>query len=488
MLFVASERGGAKQLAVHLLNETDNEHVAVHEVRGFVSEDVTSAFKEAQAVAQGTRCRNFLFSVSLNPPADKDVPISVFEETIERIEAKTGLQGQPRVVVFHEKEGRRHAHCVWSRIDAETMTARNLPHFKAKLQDVSRDIHLEQDWKMPAGLSKSGQSDPRNFTLAEWQQCKRIGKDARELKTAVQDAWAISDTAATFSHALAERGLVLAKGDRRGHVAVTHEGEVLSIARYADKKAKEVRARLGEPTDLPSVDEAKVQIAKDMRGAFKRHGEEASTRHAAQQRALEKRRQQMVAAQRQERAKLDTGQKQRWETEARERAARLHTSGLKGLWQRFTGKQAQITRQNEWEAYQALQRDRAQKDELIQAQFSERRQLQTEIVAARNHHKEALREIAHDRERYARMERDPASPLQKDFAQAQAPPNAPQPPERVQETDTPKAPQREPQQAQPEPQPQVQPPAQPSHQERLDRLRQQTPHTPQRNRGLDFER
>jgi len=487
MLFVASERGGAKQLAVHLLNETDNEHVAVHEVRGFVSEDVTGAFKEAQAIAQGTRCRNFLFSVSLNPPADKDVPVSVFEETIERIESKTGLEGQPRVVVFHEKEGRRHAHCVWSRIDAETMTARNLSHFKAKLQDVSRDIHLEQDWKMPAGLSKSGQSDPRNFTLAEWQQCKRIGKDARELKTAIQDAWAISDTATTFRHALAERGLMLAKGDRRGHVAVTHEGEVLSIARYADKKAKEVRARLGEPTDLPSVDEAKAQIAKDMRGAFKRHGEEASARHAAQQRVLEERRQQMVAAQREERQKLDTGQKQRWETEARERAARLRTSGLKGLWQRFSGKQAQITKQNEWEAYQALQRDRAQKDELIQAQLSERRQLQAEIVAARDHHKQTLREIAHDRERYARMERDPATPLQKDFAQAKAP----QPEEKVEVPQSPKAPQREPaqpQQAKPEPRPHVQPPAQPSHQERLDRLREQTPHTPQRNRGLDFER
>lgn len=388
----------------------------------------------------------------------------MFEDTVNRIEQKTGLEGQPRVVVFHEKEGRRHAHCVWSRIDAETMTARNLPHFKAKLQDVSRDIHLEQDWKMPAGLSKSGQSDPRNFTLAEWQQCKRIGKDARELKTAIQDAWAISDTAATFRHALAERGLVLTKGDRRGHVAVTHEGEVLSIARYADKKTKEVRARLGEPTDLPSVDEAKVQIAKDMRGAFKRHGEEASAQHAAQQRVLEERRQQMVTAQREERQKLDTGQKQRWEAEARERAVRLHTSGLKGLWQRFTGKQAQITKQNEWEAYQALQRDRAQKDDLIQAQLSERRQLQAEIVAARDRHRETLREIAHDRERYARMERDPSTPLQKDFAQAQAPPKAP------------------------EPQPRLQPPAQPSHQERLDRLRQQTPHTSQRNRGLDFEK
>jgi hypothetical protein len=30
------------------------------------------------------------------------------------------LNGQPRVIVFHEKNGRRHAHCVWSRISTSS--------------------------------------------------------------------------------------------------------------------------------------------------------------------------------------------------------------------------------------------------------------------------------------------------------------------------------------------------------------------------------
>lgn len=271
MVLKASQRGGAGQLARHLLRVDDNEHVTLHEVRGFVSDDLTDALKEAQAVAKGTRCKQFLFSVSLNPTETENVKTEVFESAIERIEEKTGLAGQPRIVVFHEKEGRRHAHCVWSRIDADTMTARNLPHFKLKLRDVSRELYLEHDWQMPRGLMNSPERDPRNFSLAEWQQCKRMGQDARDLKSLMQECWAVSDSKAAFAQALEQRGLILAQGDRRGHVAVTHDGEILSVARYTGKKVKEITARLGDPKDLPNVEEAKAKHASEMAQTFQRH-------------------------------------------------------------------------------------------------------------------------------------------------------------------------------------------------------------------------
>lgn len=131
MILKASQRGGAAQFGVHLL-KAENEHVEVHEISGFMADDVKGAFKEAQAVARGTRCKQFLFSVSLNPPANENVSVNAFESAIDRIEQRTGLTGQPRIVVFHEKEGRRHAHAVWSRIDADTMTARPMSFFKTK--------------------------------------------------------------------------------------------------------------------------------------------------------------------------------------------------------------------------------------------------------------------------------------------------------------------------------------------------------------------
>lgn len=101
MIFKGSQRGNAKKLAVHLLNVEDNDCVEVHEVSGFLSDDVTGAFKEVQAISKGTRCRQPFFSVSLSPPADASVTIEVFEDAANRIAEANGLTGQPRVIVFH---------------------------------------------------------------------------------------------------------------------------------------------------------------------------------------------------------------------------------------------------------------------------------------------------------------------------------------------------------------------------------------------------
>lgn len=126
MILKGSQRAGARNLAVHLMRADDNEHVELHEVRGFMAHDVLGALQEAEAMSKGTRCQQYLFSLSLNPPQQESVPVPVqsFETAIDQAEERLGLSGQPRAVVFHEKEGRRHAHAVWSRIDADTMTAR----------------------------------------------------------------------------------------------------------------------------------------------------------------------------------------------------------------------------------------------------------------------------------------------------------------------------------------------------------------------------
>lgn len=115
MILKASQRGGGQDLAAHLMRADENEHVSLHELRGFMADDLKGAFKEADAVSRGTKCRQFLFSLSLSPPEQERVPAEVFEKAIDRIEERLGLEGQPRAIVFHEKEGRRHAHCVWSR-------------------------------------------------------------------------------------------------------------------------------------------------------------------------------------------------------------------------------------------------------------------------------------------------------------------------------------------------------------------------------------
>lgn len=84
MILKGSQRSGATQLAHHLLNTRDNDHVEVHELRGFVADDLVGAFKEAYAVSTGTKCRQFLFSLSLSPPETETVPVETFEAAIAR--------------------------------------------------------------------------------------------------------------------------------------------------------------------------------------------------------------------------------------------------------------------------------------------------------------------------------------------------------------------------------------------------------------------
>ena len=121
MILVGNQRGGARDLALHLM-KPENEHVAMHELRGFASDDLREALMEAEALSKGTRCHQFLFSMSFNPPGHERVATEDFERAINEAEERLGLSGQPRAIVFHEKEGRRHAHAIWSRIDGTLMT------------------------------------------------------------------------------------------------------------------------------------------------------------------------------------------------------------------------------------------------------------------------------------------------------------------------------------------------------------------------------
>lgn len=142
MILKGNSRGGAKNLALHLMKD-ENEHVDLHDIRGFTSDNLMGALNEAYAVSRGTRCKQFLYSLSLSPPPKENVGTADFEAAIERVEEKLGLSGQPRAIVFHEKEGRRHAHAVWSRIDTDEMKAVQMSYDHKKLNAISRELYIE---------------------------------------------------------------------------------------------------------------------------------------------------------------------------------------------------------------------------------------------------------------------------------------------------------------------------------------------------------
>ena len=329
MILKGSQRGGGKQMAIHLLNAELNEHVNVHEVRGFIASDVLGALNEAYAVSKGTQCKQFMYSLSLNPPQDQKVPISVFENALERIEKKLGLEGQPRVLVFHEKEGRRHAHCVWSRIDIERMKAINMSHDHRKLNSISKSLYLEHRWDMPKGFQDRNHKNPLNYTRAEWQQAARIGRRPSDIKKDMQECWAISDNKLSFETAMKEYGYYIAKGDKRGHIAVDIHGEVYSLSRQLKIKKDDLNNLLGKPETLPSVSQVKSKISGRLSQLFKNYSNELNLQHKKQFEPLLTAKQKQLTSHRNARTKQDEIQKSRWQQEEIKRSERVR-KGFKG--------------------------------------------------------------------------------------------------------------------------------------------------------------
>jgi hypothetical protein len=399
MIIKGSKRGGAKNLALHLMSD-NNDHVEVLAIEGFVSDKLPGALHEIYALSRGTQAQRFMLSISFNPPEQADVPKGVIYNAVMRSLQMLHLDKQPHCLVSHEKEGRRHYHCVVSLIDAQEMKAIKVPYYKKKLNGLAKELFIENNWDLPKGFKDPGLSDPRNFTLSEWQQAKRQKLNPRQIKAVLQECWAMSDGKASFKHALAESGHFLAKGERRAYVAVNWQGEVYSLSRALGVKTKELQARLGEREMLPSVAQIKAKIANEHTIIHQRFSRELALKHKLQRQPFKTEKATIIKAQRQERAALKTTQNTRHTAENKQRLARIR-KGWRGLWDFFTGQSFKLHTTNESEAKACAARDHQEKETLIKAHLNKRQQLQTNYTALRQRHQNEKMQLNSDFVAYA---------------------------------------------------------------------------------------
>lgn len=188
---------------------------------------------------------------------------------------------------------------------------------------------------MHDGFIQPALRDPKNLTLAEWQQAKPIGQDAKELKAVFQSCWKRSDSQRSLANALQEHGLALAKGDRRGFAATDLNGEVYAIARWCGVKTKDVGARLGKPDNLPSVALAKENLARAVLPAIEKLKGEAARKEDQVKDRQEKLLWQLTEKHQGERRKLSDRQAKRSQAELEIRQERFN-KGLRGLFDRLT--------------------------------------------------------------------------------------------------------------------------------------------------------
>lgn len=394
-----SQRGGARSLALHVLNDKDNDHVRVHDLRGVAATTAYGAFREMEAVASGTASTKPFFSVSFNPPPNATLTTEQFEMAFALVEKKMGLENSQRVVIFHEKSARLHAHVAWSVIQPVTKTDRRFSEpqeveklaavklglFKNKLMECSRELFLTFGLQMPKGYREKGKADELNYDRQTWQQCTRLSEEPRDLKFLVSSTLRHSDSVRAFSQRLEEQGLFLARGDKRGFVLIHHTGEILALTRYSGLKAKELRDRLGDPAQLPTVEQAQSIRVERMTKALHQMQQDLKTKHQQDWQPFKKRVHALKTRQREERRSLAQAQQNRSKEEHMIRANRLR-KGLTGWWDRFTGDHGRTVERNKQELDQCQRRDRAERDTLIARHLQERREVQKDIDRMKQQH------------------------------------------------------------------------------------------------------
>ncbi len=269
MIIKGGSRSNRRFFAHHLLNGKDNERVRVVEVRGFSKPDLRSAFCDMEAVARGTRCENFFYHADMNPREGERLTDEQWARAADTLERHLGFEGQPRIFIEHEKKGREHRHIVWQRIDPDTMKARPDSLTFRKHEAAAREIERECELQPVASVLVKDRGTPRPQRRArDWEGFRgaQSGITPDEVKAEVTALWKESGSGAQFRTALAEKGYLLCKGDRRDYCIIDRAGNDHSLARRIDgAKAADIRQSMNdiERDALPSVAEGRRERRVD---------------------------------------------------------------------------------------------------------------------------------------------------------------------------------------------------------------------------------
>lgn len=276
MIIKGGSRSNRRFFARHLMNANDNDRVRVVGFQGFAHEDVDDAFRDMEAVAKYTRCKNFFYHASLSPGEDERLTDAQWDKAVDTLERNLGLEGQSRIVFEHEKHGRVHRHVVWSRIDLDSMTARPDALTYAKHEHSAREIEKQCGLEPVASVLVKDRESPRPKRRSrDWEGFRgKRGLNPDEVKAEVTALWRESDSGLAFKAALESHGYQLVKGDRRDFCIVDPAGNEHSLARrISGVKVAEIRERLKDidREALSSVADGRTQTRAEVENVKERH-------------------------------------------------------------------------------------------------------------------------------------------------------------------------------------------------------------------------
>ena len=275
MIIDGASRSNSAQAVWYLLekNRGENETSRLIEVKGTMSQDVQGAALEWEIIAAGTRCKEFVYHISINLQEGEHLTPEQWEQAVEHTALRLGLQNNQRIVVEHEKEGRGdHQHVIFNRIDPDTGKAVNMGHDYVKHERAARELEKEFGLEPVKGrlfvLDGAERAD-RQPKDSEKEQAKRNGVNLKQWQREIRDILLEQQEANPNSNghdlaaALERKGHLIAKGDKVAFVILDPSGTPQRMAQSLDLRIRngEFAEHFGDinPETLPSVEEARAR-------------------------------------------------------------------------------------------------------------------------------------------------------------------------------------------------------------------------------------
>ena len=215
MIAKGNTHDNGARLARYIVTGKDGEFAELWELHGFALRDITDAFRSVHVMAGKSQCKQPFFHVQVRNPEGETLTRAQWKVAVEKIESSLGLDDQPRAIAVHtdRETGHEHIHIAWSRIDPETLKAKALPFFKLRLKKACRE--LESALELTPVSSDRRSSAKFAPKRKEEQQAIRLGLAINNVREALRAAFERTDCGRSFQSALADEGLILARGDRR---------------------------------------------------------------------------------------------------------------------------------------------------------------------------------------------------------------------------------------------------------------------------------
>lgn len=205
--------------------------------------DIATAMREMAVVGKGSRCRKFIYAVSISPncePGD-DFADDEAEQVADKLLSELGFSDAHQwFLVRHEKGGRTHFHLLANRVHPETLKAVQLSWNYIRHEKVARWAEDRFGLRPVPGVftgrrrEKGRYVEPRpiaKMSTIEHQQSLRTSLSVDVVAAVLTTVWNAARNGIEFAERLAKEGYQLVRGDRRDLVIVDPEGGVHSPAR-----------------------------------------------------------------------------------------------------------------------------------------------------------------------------------------------------------------------------------------------------------------